>query len=118
MNGSPLALRKLIVGILSLGCLLTAAGMFLFAADGMGNPATAVAMRLGVMLGALWLALPSQGESIAWQRAMPIVIAVIVALAFFARSVKVLAYAIPAAIVVGVLLAFIRPRSNRRSPRR
>src|SRR5262245_5553473 len=99
MNSSPLGIRKLIVGIVALVCLMTAAGLFFFTADGLGNPATAVAMRLGIMLGALWLALPSRGESIAWQKAIPIVVTVIVVLAFFARSVKVLAYAIPIALV-------------------
>jgi len=118
MNASPLGIRKLIVGIVSLGCLATAAGLFFFTADGLGNPATAVAVRLGIMLGALWLVLPSQGESLGWNRALPIVVAVIVALAFLARSVKVLAYAIPIGLVVGIALAFIRPRSKRRPPRR
>jgi len=116
MNGSPLAVRKLIVGIVSLGCLATAAGLFCFAADGMANPVTAVAMRLGVMLGALWLALPSQGESIGWGKAMPVILAVIVVLAFV-RNWRFLVYAIPAAIVVGIVLAFLRPRSKRGPPR-
>jgi hypothetical protein len=118
MNNSPLGIRKLIVGIVGLVCLATAAGLFFFTADGLESPAMAVAMRLGIMLGALWLALPSQGESIAWQKTIPIIVTVIVVLAFFARSAKVLAYAIPIAIVVGIVLAFIRPRTNRRPPRR
>src|SRR5712672_287104 len=117
MDGSPLAIRKLIVGIISLTCLVTAVGLFVFRPDGMGNPATAVAMRLGMMLGALWLALPSQGDNIGWQKAMPIILAVIVVLAFV-RNWKVLVYVVPIAIIVGIVAAFIRPRSNRRPPRR
>lgn len=115
MNGSPLSLRKLIVGIISLACLVTAAGLLLFTADGLGNPATAVAMRLGLILGALWLALPSTGDSIAWARAIPIGVVVAVACV---RGGRVLIYAIPIAIVVGIVAAFIRPRTNRRPPRR
>jgi hypothetical protein len=112
MNGSPLAVRKLIVGIASLGCLASAAGLFCFAADGAANPATAVTMRLGLMLAALWLALPSQGEGIGWRKAMPVILAVVVVLAFV-RNWRFLVYAIPAAIIVGVVLAFLRPRSKR-----
>jgi hypothetical protein len=48
---------------------------------------------------------------------MPAVIAVMVVLAF-ARNLKVLVYAIPIALVVGIIAAFIRPRSKRRPPRR
>ena len=117
MDGSPLAIRKLLVGILALGCLVSAAGLFLFSADGKGNPATAVAMRLGIMLSALWLALPASGANIGWEKAMPAIIAVMVVLAF-ARNLKFLVYAIPIALVVGVVAAFIRPKSRRRPPRR
>jgi hypothetical protein len=117
MNGSPLAVRKLIVGIVSLGSLATAAGLFFFTADGLENPAMAVAMRLGIMLGALWLVLPAQGESLAWNKVFPIILAVIAVLAFV-RKGKILLYIIPIAIVVGIALAFIRPRSKRRPPRR
>jgi len=115
MNESPLAVRKLIVGILSLGCLVTAAGVFLFSVEGFSNPVTAVAMRLGLILGAFWLALPSTGESIAWAKAVPIAVVVAVACV---RGGRYLLYAIPIAIVVGIAAAFIRPKTNRRPPRR
>src|SRR5690242_8964549 len=53
MNDSPLAVRKLIVGIISLGCLATAGGLWIFADDPVRNPVVSVTMRLGIMLGAL-----------------------------------------------------------------
>lgn len=117
MDGSPLAVRKLIVGILAIICLTTAAGMWIFAGDPWTNPITSVAMRMGMMLGALWLALPARGENIAWEKGLPIVIAVVVVLAF-AKNAKVLLYAVPAAIVLGILAVFLRPRSKRRPPGR
>src|SRR5439155_17320322 len=109
MNGSPLAVRKLIVGVLALVCLATAAGLWFLLDEPGKNPATAVTMRLGIMLGALWLALPAQGESIAWQKGLPVIVAVIAVVAFV-RNWKVLVYAIPLAIVLGIVAAFIRPR--------
>lgn len=117
MNGSPLAVRKLIVGILALASLASAAGLWAFSADALTNPVFAVTMRLGLMLGALWLALPDRGDSIALGKGLPVILAVIAVLALV-RNWRVLIYAVPAAIVVGIVLAFIRPRSNRRPPRR
>jgi hypothetical protein len=115
MNGSPLAVRKLIVGILSLGSLTTAAGFLLFSAEGFSNPVTAVAMRLGLILGALWLALPSTGEGIGWAKVVPVAVVVAVACV---RGGRFLLYAIPIAIVVGIVAAFIRPKTNRRQSTR
>jgi hypothetical protein len=113
MDRSPLAVRKLIVGLIALACLVTAAAMWIFTDDPQTNAANAVAMRLGIMLGALWLALPSRGESLAWGKALPAVLAVIAVLALV-RNWRVLIYAIPIAILVAIAAAFIRPRSKRR----
>ena len=118
MNDSPMAVRKLLVGIIALVCLATAAGLWIFTDDAVKNPVTSVTMRLGIMLGALWLALPRQGQHLAWEKGLPIVVAVIVVLAFVRGSWRVLIYAIPAAIVVGIAAAFLRPRSKRRPPDR
>jgi hypothetical protein len=118
MDGSPLAVRKLIVGLISLACLVTAAALWIFAEDPEKNPATAVTMRLGIMLGALWLALPSRGDNVAWGKALPAIFAVILVLAVIRVNWRILVYAIPVAIVVAILAAFIRPRSKPRPPRR
>jgi hypothetical protein len=118
MDRSPLAVRKLIVGLIALACLVTAGAFWIFADDPGTNAANAVATRLGIMLGALWLALPSHGESLAWGKALPAVFAVIVVLAMIRVNWRILIYAIPIAIVVAVAAAFIRPRSKPRPPRR
>ena len=115
MNESPLAVRKMIVGILALGSLATAAGVLLLSAEGFSNPMTAVAMRLGLILGALWLALPSTGESIAWAKVVPIAVVVAVACV---RGGRFLLYAIPIAVLVGIVAVFIRPKGRRHRPRR
>jgi hypothetical protein len=115
MNASPMALKKRIVGILSLGCLITAvivAGFYDW-----NSTVVAITSRLGLMLGALWLVLPNQGDNIAWQKFFPVVIAVIAVLAFFkSGGGRVLLYAVPVAILVGLAAVFIRPRSRRRPP--
>ena len=42
---------------------------------------------MGLMLGALWLALPNQGESLAWEKSLPIVLSVIFVLALVLTGV-------------------------------
>ena len=115
MNDSPLAVRKMFVGLISLGCLITAVVACVYTQ--WTSPVVSVSTRLGLMLGALWLALPKQGDNIAWQKAFPVVMAVIVVLAFFKRGGgRMLLYVVPLAIVVGIAAAFIRPRPKRRRP--
>jgi hypothetical protein len=118
MNDSPMAIRKMIVGLIALGCLVTAAGLWLFTDDPGKNPVTSVTMRLGIMLGALWLALPKRGAHLAWEKCLPAVVAVIVVLAFVRGSWRVLLYAVPAAIVIGIAAVFLRPKTKRRPPPR
>jgi hypothetical protein len=118
MNDSPMAVRKLIVGIIALSCLATAAGLWIFTDEPAKNPVASVTTRLGIMLGALWLALPRQGEHVAWDKCLPVVVSVIVVLSFVRGSWRVLLYVIPAAIVVGIAAAFLRPRTKRRPPGR
>ncbi len=116
MNWSPLAVRKLIVGVISLGCLLTAASLWAFTADAATNPVNGFTTKLGLMLGALWLAIPGRGESIAWERALPPLIAGLAILAFISKNSRILIFALPAAIVAGIAIAFLRPRTKRRRP--
>jgi len=114
MNSSPLAVRKLIVGLVALACLATAGILWAFTDDAGTNPLTAVTMRLGLMLAALWLAVPSRGENIAWQRALPAAVALFAILAIVVKNSRILIFVLPAAILAGIALAFLRPRSNRR----
>ena len=114
MNWSPLAVRKMIVGFIALGCLSTAASLWVFTSDAGTNPLTAICMRLGLMLGSLWLVLPSRGESIAWERALPPVLGGIAVLAIVLRNSRILIFVLPAAVLAAIALAFLRPRSKRR----
>jgi hypothetical protein len=117
MNPNSMALRKRIVGLLSLVSLLIAVVSLSFME--WTNPLVSVTSRLGVMLGVLWLALPNEGDNLLWEKAFPVVIAVIGVLAFIKRGGgRLLLYVIPAAIVVGIALAFIRPKPRRRPTRR
>jgi len=114
MNSSPLAIRKLIVGVLALICLATTAGLWIFSADPLKNPVNSVTTRLGIMLAALWLALPNQGENLAWGRMLPVGLVFIAACV---RGGKILIIVIPIALFVGIIATFIRPGPKRRPPK-
>jgi hypothetical protein len=117
MNDSPMAVRKLLVGLMAIGCLITA--VVTVSVSGWTNPIVSVAIRMGLMLGALWLALPNHGDNIVWQKALPVVLAIFAVLAFAKKGGgRVMLYAVPAAIVVGIALVFIRPRPKRPPPGR
>lgn len=112
MDGSPLAIRKLIVGILAIVCGATAAGVFFFTPDGLQNPLMGFSVRLGIVLGALWLALPASGESLVWLKMLPVVL--VVAIVCVRGGGRALIWIIPLGIVAGIVIAFIRPKHKRR----
>jgi hypothetical protein len=109
-----LAEKRNLIGLVALVCLATAAGLWVFSANPVQNQFLAAVSRVGIVLAALWLALPARGEKLALGRAGPILV---VAAIFVALSGRRLLYLLPAAIVVGLALAFLRPRSRRRKSR-
>lgn len=109
-----LAEKRNLIGIVALACLATAAGLWIFTVNPVQNQFLAAVSRVGIVLAALWLALPPRGEKLALGRAGPILVAAAILVALSGRR---LLYLLPAAIVVGVALAFLRPRSRRRKSR-
>jgi hypothetical protein len=114
VNPSWLADKRNLIGIVALVCLATAAGLWIFTDNPVQNQFLAAVSRVGVVLAALWLALPPRGEKMAFGRAGPILIAAAI---FVALSGRRLLYLLPVALVVGLALAFLRPRSRRRKSR-
>lgn len=110
VNVAQLSAKRNVLGILALVCLVSAAGLWLFTGDPEHNAVLSVVTRVGIVLGALWLALPTVGTSWAWQKAGPVLIIAIALTAFAGRALR---YALPIAIVVAILLVFLRPRPKR-----
>lgn len=114
VTASQWASKRSLVGGIALVCLASAAGLWIFSASPEQNPLLAAVTRVGIVMGALWLALPRSGESIVWGRTALLVLPALVLLALNGRR---LLYLLPVAIVVALALAFLRPRPKRRSSR-
>jgi hypothetical protein len=103
-----------VVGGIAVVCLAAAVGLWIFAANPEQNPFLAVVSRVGIVMGALWLALPKQGENVAWGKTATLLIPAIILIAVNGRR---LLYLLPVAIVVALALAFLRPRVKGRKSR-
>jgi hypothetical protein len=107
MAGHELAERRKWVGLVAAACLLGAGGLSLWVETPLGNPTVGVLVRIGVVLGALWLALPRRGEHFVWSKALYPGIAIIIAFAILRRAAW---WLVPLAGVVGLLLVILRPK--------
>jgi hypothetical protein len=105
-----LAAKRTAIGILAVIFVTVAAGMWLFTDDPELNPLLAGLTRVGLVLGALWFALPAGGESVAWGRVAPILIGGALLVAVAGRAFR---YVLPIAIVVGIAALILRPKPKR-----
>ncbi len=118
MNGAKVTLNRPLVGMIALGCL--GAFGYLMTAS-LNSPEENLLMwagafgRVGLLMGALWLALPSKGEdSAGTDVSITTLIGLILGIAWVAWKPKV---AIPFLLVIAALAFFLRPRGKYRPPR-
>src|SRR5262245_60185605 len=109
MPQTTLATKRASIGVLALACLLSAVGIWLFAEDPETSGWLAGLSRVGLVLGALWLALPARGESVAWNKAAPILA---VGLLIAALTRRMFPYVLPLALAVGVAFLVLRPKTK------
>lgn len=107
MEASTLSEKRLLVGILSVVCLVLSAILWIFGTDPQNSPLVGSLVRVGVVLGALWFALPRKGESVVWSKALFPGVAIVVAMAFLRRAAW---WILPLAVVVGIALVLLRPK--------
>lgn len=112
VNVARLAEKRKLVGVMALICLASAVCLWLFTGNPEHNPLLSAFTRVGIVLGALWLALPTSGTSWAWQKAGPVLIIAVALTAVAGRSLR---YALPIAIAVAIALVILRPRPKRDS---
>ncbi len=108
----PEPINKPLVGIIGIVCLISAAVCFAFFPE--QSSAKSAFLRIGVVMTALFLALPKPGEHVRWERLAPIIAGSIVVLALGKKMIVVI---LPLVIVIGILLALFRPRTKPRPPR-
>lgn len=111
MEGTELAGKRLIVGLAAVCCLAASALIWAFHHDPQESPLLGATTRVGLVLGALWLAMPRKGESAAWRRALPIIAALALALAFLRRA---FVYVVPIVAVLAIVAVLVRPKPRGR----
>ncbi len=109
---NPEPINKPLVGIIGLVCLISSAICFAFFPE--QTSAQSATLRVGVVMSALFLALPKSGEHVRWERLTPIFIGVVLLVVFAKRMILVI---LPLLAVIGILQTFLRPRPKERPPR-
>ena len=109
MSDRNVALNRTLAGVLAIGCGV--AGVVLCATRGIEDQFGAGFIRVGLVLGALWFAMPTPTREAAWARVSPwAVVGVVLALVLLVRQPRVL---LPAVIVLLLVGYFLRPRKRR-----
>lgn len=111
--------NRVFVGILSLACLVIGALLAVLgpADDNQVQMWSGSFVRVGVLMGAFWLALPRRGRAAAWANLSPWwLVGVTIGLLFVVRQPRIL---IPMILAIVILLAFLpKSRSGSRSGNR
>lgn len=108
----PEPINKPLVGIIGLVCLVTSAICFAFFPE--QTSAQSATLRIGVVMTALYFALPKAGDHVRWERLTPIIILCAVVIGFAKKMFLVI---LPMLAIIGILLVIFRPREKTRPPR-
>lgn len=109
MSDQRVPVNRHLVGMIALGCL--GAALAIGIVDTWENMWCAAFVRVGVLMGAFWLALPSKHREAAWANLSPYtVVAALVAVFVVARWKS----ALPIVIVIAVISLMLRPRGRGR----
>jgi hypothetical protein len=109
MTDHRVPVNRTLVGLIALACLGAAATIGIV--DTWENLWCAAFVRVGLLMGAFWLALPSRHRQAAWANVSPYTIVAALAAVFVVARWR---SALPIVIVVGILAVVLRPRERRR----
>ena len=117
MSGEKITINRTLVGVLALVCLGTALAIWIGVPAGQNTWMWVGAFtRVGVVMSAFWLALPSRHREAAWANVSPLTFAgIVVAVIALASRPRV---ALPILAVVAVLWFVLRPRPKQRPSNR
>jgi hypothetical protein len=109
MTDQRIPVNRTLVGLIALTCLAGAATIGVV--DTWENLWCAAFVRVGLLMGAFWVALPSSRREAAWANLSPYTILVALVAVFIVARWR---SALPVVIAVGVLALVLRPRQRRR----
>ncbi len=112
MGEQKIAIDRTMVGIIALTCLLTAAVIFVSARNDENWVYWQAAFtRVGLVMAAFWLALPSRHRDAAWANVSPMTLVGLFLTAITLARFKLLIPVVAVLVVVGL---FFRPKKNKR----
>ena len=113
MTDEKITVNRPLVGIIALTCLGIALYLFV---SGSNQPLWLGAfVRVGLVMSALWLALPSKNREAAWARMSPKTFAgVSIALFALIARPQIMKFMLPLLLVIGALCYMLRPRGKQR----
>lgn len=117
MSKNKITLNRPLVGIIALVCLCAFVGLWFAGDETSENPKLWAAAfgRVGLLMGALWLALPTRDRPAAWAEVSSnTFLGLVLAVIGIAWRPKV---AIPVVVVLGILALVLKPRDKYRPPR-
>jgi hypothetical protein len=88
------------------------AGFLRFAAPEQVGPMSAL-FRVGVVLAALWLAMPTQGQPLLWRNFTPVML-IGLAMVLLSKNPRLLLIVVPVGFALLLLLSFLPSRPRRR----
>jgi len=117
-NEGKVTLNRPLVGIIALACVGAFATLYFTgdsSAENKNQMWAAAFLRVGLLMGALWLALPGKGKEAAWAKVSTnTLLGLFLAVLGIAWRPRI---AIPFLLVLGILALFIKPRTKYRPPR-
>ncbi len=118
MNSQPVTVNRSLVGAIALGLLAIAGLMWLLGLEGSQDIWRGACMKVGLVMGALWLALPSITRNGELGRASwTAVLGAIVVALIIAKTKVSLKIVIPVLIAAAIAVRLLRPRQKTRPPR-
>ncbi len=110
MSGSKVEVSRGLVGVIAAACITLALGLMFW--DSWENVWCAAFMRVGMVMSAIWLAMPTAQREAAWANVSPLtLVGLFAALVFVVYSPRRALPVVIGALVVGF---FLRPRPNHR----
>jgi hypothetical protein len=116
MSDEKITINRPLVGLSALACLGTAAALWLLNPEGQQTEVwKAGFVRVGLLMTALWIALPAKGREAAWANVSPwtFVGLLLAVVAVIRLQLKVVLPILVVLVIVGYVL---RPRDKKRPP--
>lgn len=108
MNERRIPINRALVGIICVACFAAALGLWLKGVDETGELWFAGFIRVGLLMAAFWLALPTQNRDAAWANVSPATfVGLLLAVILMPRYPR---YIIPALVLLVILGFVLRPK--------